>query len=126
MRSVQINISVGVRGLSAHQFLRMGEVVETTASGSLLGAVLGLRVGRRLPLHVVWSIAAAVLQRLGVIDHVARANLASPHPEWRAKTITWEGHEFLDASRDDTRGGALTLEALKLVLSDLIRRALQG
>jgi hypothetical protein len=50
--------------------------------------------------------------------------MESPHAEWRAETITWDGYEFLDASRDQTRwekakgiisekGGAMTLDALK-------------
>jgi Hypothetical protein (DUF2513) len=79
----------------------------------------------------------SLLYETGFIDAIDLTTMGSPHPEWKAKTITWEGHEFLDASRDNTRwerakvvikekGGALTLEALKLVLSDLIRRALQG
>jgi DNA-binding transcriptional ArsR family regulator len=60
--------------------------------------------------------------------------MGSSYSEWRAKTITWEGHEFLESSRDKTRwekakgvitekGGAMTLDALKLVLSELIRKA---
>lgn len=64
-------------------------------------------------------------------------NLQSPYPEWKAIAITWDGHEFLDSARNDTRweraksvirerGAALTLDALKFVLSDLINRALKG
>ena len=51
---------------------------------------------------------------------------------WYATTLTWEGHEFLDAARDHTRwnsaknqalaiGGTLTFEALKLTLGRIVR-----
>lgn len=54
--------------------------------------------------------------------------------EWQARTLTWEGHEFLDAARDDTRwnkakgiivekAGTLTFDLLKQVVSDLVRKA---
>ena len=47
--------------------------------------------------------------------------------EWQAGSLTWEGHEFLDAARDDTRWnstknmiaekvGSLPFEVLKQVL----------
>jgi DNA-binding transcriptional ArsR family regulator len=76
-----------------------------------------------------------LLYEAGFIDATdSLTTMGSPHPEWRAKTITWEGHEFLESSRDKTRwekakgvitekGGAMTLDALKLVLSELIRKA---
>ena len=76
-----------------------------------------------------------LLREAGFIEAVDLTTLGSPHPEWKAQTITWAGHEFLDSARDDTRwekakavikdkGAALTLEALKLVLSDMLRRTL--
>jgi hypothetical protein len=48
--------------------------------------------------------------------------------------LTWEGHEFLDAARDDTRwnkakdivkekGGSLTFDVIKAVLVQLARQA---
>ena len=54
---------------------------------------------------------------------------------WSAKALTWEGHEFLDAARQDTRwdrakqfvrekGGALTLGALAEVLRRLVLKEL--
>jgi hypothetical protein len=51
---------------------------------------------------------------------------------WLAGGLTWEGHEFLDAARDDTRwskakklvqekGGSLMFEALKAVLVQTLK-----
>jgi hypothetical protein len=55
--------------------------------------------------------------------------------QWFAKSLTWDGHEFLDAAREDSRwnkamkmgkekGGSLTFELLKEVLVTLARGAL--
>jgi hypothetical protein len=49
--------------------------------------------------------------------------------------LTWEGHEFLDAARDDTRwkrawtivrekAGSVTVDVLKQVLTSLMKDAL--
>jgi hypothetical protein len=79
-----------------------------------------------------------LLHEAGFIDATDEVTfMGSPYQEWRAKTITWDGHEFLEASRDPTRwekaketiiqkGTAMTLAALNAVLSDLIHRALKG
>jgi DNA-binding transcriptional ArsR family regulator len=75
-----------------------------------------------------------LLYEAGLVD-AACIPLMSVGEIWKARTITWNGHEFLDASRDDTRwekakgfikdkGAALTLEALKLVLSELVKKSL--
>jgi hypothetical protein len=53
------------------------------------------------------------------------------------KRLTWEGHEFLDAARDDTmwakakqnatkNAGTLSFEALKIALGVLIKHAIGG
>jgi hypothetical protein len=76
-----------------------------------------------------------LLKEAGFIDARELTNLSSPHPEWYPERITWDGHEFLDSSRDETRwekakslirdkGTPMTLEALKLVMSELIRQTL--
>lgn len=55
--------------------------------------------------------------------------------KWQATCLTWAGHEFLDAAREEGRWekakklvlektGTLSFEALKVVLTDLIQRAL--
>jgi hypothetical protein len=56
---------------------------------------------------------------------------------WHAFNLTWEGHEFLEAARDDglwkkakdttlSKGGGLTLDVLKAVLVELAKRAALG
>lgn len=56
---------------------------------------------------------------------------------WHAKTLTWQGHEFLEAARDDSRwnkakalvlekGGAITFEILRQLLLDLMKTAILG
>ncbi len=55
---------------------------------------------------------------------------------WAAKSLTWHGHEFLDAARNNsnwerakkyikTKGGSLTFETIKLTLSLLLKKQLE-
>ena len=57
--------------------------------------------------------------------------------EWVATSLTSPGHDFLDAARNETfwvkakslvqnSGGALTLEAMKVALDQVVKSALQG
>lgn len=54
--------------------------------------------------------------------------------EWKARSLTWQGHEFLEAAKDNTRWnkakrivaekvGGLPFEALKQALFELIKTA---
>lgn len=54
---------------------------------------------------------------------------------WKPKRLTWDGHEFLDAYRDETfwdkgkelvlkAGGGLTLEGLKLAIPVILKNYL--
>jgi hypothetical protein len=56
---------------------------------------------------------------------------------WQAKRLTYPGHEFLDAARNNTlwakakdtvtnKTGTLSLEALKIALGVLIKQAITG
>ncbi len=56
---------------------------------------------------------------------------------WKPKHLTWEGHEFLEASRDESRwkkaltimkekGGGMAFDVLKGVLIQLMTRAVMG
>ncbi len=56
---------------------------------------------------------------------------------WWIKGLTWAGHEFLEASRDDSRWnkakkiisektGSFSFEILKSILMDLMRGAISG
>jgi DNA-binding transcriptional ArsR family regulator len=77
-----------------------------------------------------------LLYEAGFIDAERMTRYKGYH-EWKAKTITWHGHEFLESSRDPTRwekakdvikqkGAAMTLDALKTVLTELVHRTLAG
>lgn len=55
----------------------------------------------------------------------------------RIQRLTWDGHEFLDAARSETvwnqakktvkeTGGSWTMEGLKLILFEFVRRNLTG
>jgi hypothetical protein len=69
----------------------------------------------------------------GLID----TRFAHGSPDFHVIRLTYQGHEFLDAARSDTRWtkakeivikntGTLSLEALKLTLETLIRHTLGG
>jgi hypothetical protein len=56
---------------------------------------------------------------------------------WHSGSLTWQGHEFLDAARDESRwnkakkivmekGGAITFEMLKQLLLELMKNAVLG
>jgi hypothetical protein len=72
----------------------------------------------------------------GLID--AHCYAANKGPDdWVIKGLTWAGHEFLEASRDNTRWnkakkiiaektGSLSFEILKSILMDLMKGAISG
>jgi len=76
-----------------------------------------------------------LLDQAGLIE---AENLSSMDgAEWAPKTLTWAGHEFLDASRDNNRwenakrilkdkGVDLTFDILKDVLTTLLKNAVFG
>ena len=78
----------------------------------------------------VVSYHVQLLAQAGLIEAIEKTTLSTLL--WHPKTLTWEGHEFLDAARDNTRwnnakkqaleiGGTLTFEALKLTLGRIVR-----
>jgi len=61
-------------------------------------------------------------------------NLGSPAPEAMIRNLTWAGHEFAEAARDESRwkkamgivgekGGSITLDILTQLLGSLMRGA---
>ena len=75
-----------------------------------------------------------LLNQAGYIDADNVGTMGNPQ-DWHPKTITWEGHEFLDSARDITRwekakalvaekGAPMTLDILKAVLTQLIRHSM--
>jgi hypothetical protein len=76
-----------------------------------------------------------LLDEAGLIDAEDLTNMSGS--EWKAKRLTWAGHEFIDAARSDTvwqktktivreKTGVLTFEALKLGLAEVVKGLLTG
>lgn len=74
-----------------------------------------------------------LLQEAGLIEATGTTYL-SRNVKWRIKRLTWQGHEFLDAARNENRwnqakktiserGGTLTFDVLKAVSTQLTRQA---
>jgi len=65
------------------------------------------------------------------------SGIVGPFDLWEIKGLTWAGHEFLEASRDDSRWnkakkiisektGSFSFEILKSILMDLMKGAVSG
>lgn len=74
-----------------------------------------------------------LLSQAGLIE--AKDMTDSGGFDWKAKSLTWQGHEFLEAARNNTRwsnakkfilekGGNLTFDILKSVLTESIKSSL--
>jgi DNA-binding transcriptional ArsR family regulator len=75
-----------------------------------------------------------LLYQAGLIEALDASD--SANFEWIAKSITWEGHEFLEAARTNSnwqkakkiitsKGVSLSFEALKIALSFLMKEQLK-
>lgn len=75
-----------------------------------------------------------LMQEAGLIDGIV-TRMANGKPIWMALRLTWNGHEFLAAARDEaiwkqatskvsSKVGTVTLDVLTRLLSDLAARAL--
>lgn len=71
-----------------------------------------------------------LLNEAGLIEAINLSD--SDGIDWRAGSLTWKGHEFLEAARNNSRwqsakkliiekGGSLTFEILKLVLTENLK-----
>ena len=76
-----------------------------------------------------------ILVQAGLIEARDVSVMGEDGFRWWASSLTWEGHEFLEAARDDTRwsrtkkfvfekAGGLTFEALKFALTQGIKSQL--
>lgn len=83
----------------------------------------------KISYHVMLLSEAGLIEAMNLSTHGG--------PDWRAVRLTWDGHEFLETSRDESRwknaieimtknGGGLAFEVLKLVLSQLMKNAVLG
>lgn len=73
---------------------------------------------------------------LGQAGYIHARNLSSSDGScWKPITLTWQGHEFLDAARDNTRwnkakvlikekGGGVVFELLKQLLLEMMKSSI--
>jgi len=77
---------------------------------------------------------AHLMIEAGLARGADTTHLGSSGPQAQLTSLTWEGHEFADAARDETRwkkamklvqekGGSVTLSVLTEVLKTLMRTA---
>lgn len=76
-----------------------------------------------------------ILAEAGLIEAEDISTMGENGFQWWAKSLTWQGHEFLDAARDNSRWdkakklvsekvGSLMFEALKIALTQGIKNQL--
>jgi len=76
-----------------------------------------------------------LLNEAGLIEANDLSNLS--RTEWRPKRLTWAGHEFIEASRDESRwekaknimkekGSGMVFDVLRSVLIQLMTKAVLG
>lgn len=105
------------------------EVEKLPFTGGFDTIVIPNRSMQEIAYHIYLAHNAGLLDALDASSHDG--------PNWYAKHLTYEGHEFLEAARDDTRWnkaketvmknvGSLTLDALKTALSLAIQKAVIG
>jgi hypothetical protein len=79
----------------------------------------------------------ALMLQAGLIEGFESKTISANLPRVRVTKLTWEGHEFLEAARDDSSwnkakakaastAGGLTFEVIKAFLIDLARRSVLG
>jgi len=76
----------------------------------------------------------ALVAEAGLARGIDVSHMGSTHPESKLSTLTWDGHEFLDASREPDRwekakdiagkAGGLTLSVMLDVLKQLMKQQL--
>jgi hypothetical protein len=78
---------------------------------------------------------AYLLINAGLAEGENMGGFSSPSPEAQIYKLTWAGHEFAEAARDDTRwkkamgivkdkGGSVTMDVLKDLLTSLMKAAI--
>ena len=76
-----------------------------------------------------------IMQEAGLLDAGDRTHLGADAMLWHSVSLTWEGHEFLDAARENSRwnaakkkvmdkAGTVSFEVLKQLLTALAKQAM--
>ncbi len=76
-----------------------------------------------------------IMAKAGLIEAHDASTLARSY--WKAKKLTWNGHEFLEAARSDTiwqrakalmaeKGGGTSFEVMLALLKELAKRQILG
>lgn len=105
------------------------KIEEQPYTGSFLDVSVPGHTGEEISYHIM------LLDEAGLIE--AENVSSSDGMDWKALRLTYAGHEFLDAARNDNvwssakewvmaSTGVLTLEALKVALPEVIKRILAG
>ena len=72
-----------------------------------------------------------ILNEAGLIDACDLSTMGRGNSDWRPKRLTWNGHEFLDAARNDSiwnkakeKASSMNFELLKELLLSMTRQQL--
>jgi hypothetical protein len=90
----------------------------------------GIHVARCSPDTITYHIY--IMEQGGLLSGIALKNQANIIPHFSGVCLTWQGHEFLDAARNETRwkkamtmvqrqGGSVTVGVLIQLLSSLMK-----
>lgn len=85
------------------------------------------------PLEVSYHIM--LLDQAGYVDGENASTMGNA--KWKVRSLTWQGHEFLEASRDESRwnkaktimkdkGGGMVFDVFKQLLGELMKGAIFG
>jgi hypothetical protein len=77
---------------------------------------------------------AHIMGQAGLVKAIDTTHMGSPGPEAVISSLTWQGHEFLDAAREPTRwqqakdvvakAGDASIQVWIAVLTDLVKKNL--
>jgi hypothetical protein len=77
---------------------------------------------------------AHIMGQAGLVNAIDVTHMGSAGPEAMVSSLTWQGHEFLDAAREPTRwaqakalvakSGAASMQVWLEVLTDLVKKSL--
>ena len=90
---------------------------------------INLEVPDYTPAEVSYHVM--ILNEAGLIDACDLSTMGRGNSDWRPKRLTWNGHEFLDAARNDSiwnkakeKAISMNFELLKELLLCIIRQQL--